>query len=146
MDFKTDVFVFPFSFKLHFSISFSPLPFSKYPNIATSIIFAPALRIKANEDSQQCQYEVGLSLTNLSLLWRVSTGDLYSFFHQFPFSGRRRRSNLGDKMGLKGNPCLMGAVCPNVRLTSSHYWQGRFAIQFFFGAKTIKSISSLIPS
>ena len=68
--FQNSCFRFPYSFKLHFSISFPSLSFSRSPNNATIIIFVPALRFQANEDSLQCQCEVGLSWTNLSLLWR----------------------------------------------------------------------------
>ena len=122
---------FPFSFKLDFPISFSSLLFFRYPNIATSIIYplGPALHL----DSKQMRIFCNASV-RLVWLWPICPfwGDLYSFFHQFPSCGRRRRSNLSDKTGLEGNPCLMGAVCPNVRLTSSHYLQGRFAIQSFF--------------
>ena len=70
-----------FSF-FHFLSNFN-LPFLShlfpYPNIATSIIFAPALRFEANEDSLQCQCEVGFSLTNLTHFVEISTLSFINF-------------------------------------------------------------------
>ena len=60
-------FIFPFLSHLFPSLDIQLLIISSY---ILSIIFAPALRFQANEDSLQCQCDVGLSLTHLSLLWR----------------------------------------------------------------------------
>ena len=53
---------FPFSFKLHFSISFSSLLFFRYPNIATSIIspLGPALHLDSKQMRILCNASVRL--------------------------------------------------------------------------------------